>query len=371
MKKIIQKRSLILISLLSPLLLHCSIATEQDVKNLDLRLRTMDNRLLSMDRNFSDLQEQTTTRANKNSVEALQKQQASTDNTVDQLRTQLLQIKGQLEENSHHYRNLQEDTVDYRDNLSIQLHDFTEAMNTQQSGLAELQKKVIALESRMNTLADQVKSNSDVLGKLKGDIAAEASSRAAEAARKAAQAALEAEEARLAAKAAREAEEARARLNASGRIPTLSPEKAKKPGSQVSSSGNETATIALQESISPAETLYNSGLAVFKQDKYKNASQIFTEFIEKYPKDKLRANAQYWLGDCLYNQDEFELAILEYQKVIDGHAGHSKVPAALFKQGLAFEELNDKGTARLVFQKLIDQFPGSKEATSAKSKLNK
>ncbi|MDF1577356.1 MAG: hypothetical protein P1P81_02815, partial [Desulfobulbales bacterium] len=117
MKYIIKHRLLIFCLLISPLLTQC-IATQQDMKSLELRLRTVNNKMHSLERNFEDLHEETTNRANKNTVEALQKNQANSANAIDQLQIQLLQVKGQMEENSHHYLKLQEEAQDYRDNLS-------------------------------------------------------------------------------------------------------------------------------------------------------------------------------------------------------------------------------------------------------------
>ena len=63
------------------------------------------------------------------------------------------------------------------------------------------------------------------------------------------------------------------------------------------------------------------------------------------------------------------MAILEYQKVIANYPKHSKAPAALLKQGLAFEKLKDIETAKLVYYKLGHDYPDSKEAAVGRKKL--
>ena len=117
MKAFSVRRHLLLVLFLAPFLSQC-IATTQDVRTLDLRIRTLNNKLISMDRNVNDLQEDTTNRANKSSVEDLQKNLAESSNSLDGLKTQLLQLKGQLDENSHRTQKLQEDESFYRDSLS-------------------------------------------------------------------------------------------------------------------------------------------------------------------------------------------------------------------------------------------------------------
>ena len=74
-------------------------------------------------------------------------------------------------------------------------------------------------------------------------------------------------------------------------------------------------------------------------------------------------NARFWLGDCYYSQQEFELSILEYQKVIADYPNHAKAPAALLKQGLAFEKLKDNETAKIVYKKVLDELASASVCT--------
>ncbi len=63
------------------------------------------------------------------------------------------------------------------------------------------------------------------------------------------------------------------------------------------------------------------------------------------------------------------LAILEYQKVIADFPKNGKTPAALLKQGLAFEKLKDQETAKLVYLKLQADYKESEEAGAAGKRL--
>jgi TolA-binding protein len=65
------------------------------------------------------------------------------------------------------------------------------------------------------------------------------------------------------------------------------------------------------------------------------------------------------------------LAILDYQKVISNHSKDTLTSSALLKQGMAFEKLTDHETAKIIYKKLINDHPGSSEATQAKDRLNK
>ncbi|HWE23327.1 MAG TPA: hypothetical protein VG496_05245, partial [Myxococcales bacterium] len=46
------------------------------------------------------------------------------------------------------------------------------------------------------------------------------------------------------------------------------------------------------------------------------ARQLFTEFLNKFGKDELAGNAQYWLGETYYAERRWNDAIVEYRKVL-------------------------------------------------------
>jgi TolA-binding protein len=66
---------------------------------------------------------------------------------------------------------------------------------------------------------------------------------------------------------------------------------------------------------------------------------------------------------------QYEQAILAFQKVIKQYPRGNKVPNALLRQALAFDELNDKTSAKLLLRKLINQYPKTNEAKIAENKL--
>ena len=52
-------------------------------------------------------------------------------------------------------------------------------------------------------------------------------------------------------------------------------------------------------------------------------------------------------------------------------SGHDKAPAAMFKQGMAFEKLADKETAKVIYKKLTKKYGSSPEASKAQERLSK
>lgn len=93
------------------------------------------------------------------------------------------------------------------------------------------------------------------------------------------------------------------------------------------------------------------------------------DFVENNEGHDLYVNALYWIGEALYGEKNFELAILQFQDVISSHPDHSKAPDALYKQALAFNALGDTRNARATMRKLIDSYPDTERANAAERYL--
>ncbi len=118
-------------------------------------------------------------------------------------------------------------------------------------------------------------------------------------------------------------------------------------------------------------TLFDKGLALYREQKYEEACIVLREYLVKEPKGSMAPNAQFLLGNSLFEHREYEYAIIEYQKVVADYPKHDQALAALLKQGLSFERLKDNDTAKLVYQKLLEDFPKSEQARTAKRWLEK
>lgn len=93
------------------------------------------------------------------------------------------------------------------------------------------------------------------------------------------------------------------------------------------------------------------------------------DFAENNEGHDLYVNALYWIGEALYGEKNFELAILQFQDVISSHPDHSKAPDALYKQALAFNALGDTRNARATMRKLMDAYPDTDQAKAAERYL--
>lgn len=112
--------------------------------------------------------------------------------------------------------------------------------------------------------------------------------------------------------------------------------------------------------------LYERALKVLREEqKFAEGRELMSSFLKRYPEDPLAINAAYWVGEAFYAEKNYEKAILQFEDVIQKYGDHPKVAAALLKQGLAFETLGDRASARLLLQRTVERFPASQEAKKA------
>lgn len=143
--------------------------------------------------------------------------------------------------------------------------------------------------------------------------------------------------------------------------------------------GGVAAKPAAQPSAKPAaeakpqslSDIYNLAHQLRKKGSLDAARERFEEVVKKGSKSSLADNAQYWVGDILYDQKRYEEAILAFNQVVKQYPKSNKAPAALLKQGMAFRELGDKRTAKIVLNRLIKAYPDSSQADAAKKMLKK
>jgi len=120
----------------------------------------------------------------------------------------------------------------------------------------------------------------------------------------------------------------------------------------------------------PLKETFQAGLRDYNAARYDVAAGEFQDVLHYYPLDDLAGNAQFYLGEIAYRQQNYSEAIKSYNAVLEGFSGSSKAPAAQLRKGLALllEGKKDAGIHEL--RQLIQRHPQTPEAAQAKTKLN-
>ena len=110
---------------------------------------------------------------------------------------------------------------------------------------------------------------------------------------------------------------------------------------------------------------------MFTAGKYSEAAKKFKAFLNNFKDSKLRPNAYYWLGECYFKMRMYDKAIINYDEVIVKYKKNSKVPAALLKEGISFLKIGEKDGAKLIFRKIIHDYPKTRQARYARDYLKR
>ncbi len=351
--------NLLLLLSVAPFLVQC--ASQTDLEDLRYQLRIVNKKLEDM---------------KYTTVGDLQKRQAAASGQMDMLEEDILKLKGQLEETYHLNESLKEQNKELEASIS----------NVAQS---EASKREEALKQFEETQREKERRLTEALNeKLKQQ---QESVKAIQQAR-IREAELRAKEAALAAELAKtRTKSAHSNLQSSRSPKHIQPDQKKiklndaaqpASSSQANKSGQGDRTSGQQSTASqppnptananqeaPLDT-FQKAQKLYATDKFKEAYQLF-EQIAKNPSDSNSVEARFMMGECLFQQKEYDKAIMQYQNIISQHSDHAKSAQAMLKQGMAFEKLADKDTAKVIYKKLLKKYSSSPEAATAQERLSK
>ena len=118
-----------------------------------------------------------------------------------------------------------------------------------------------------------------------------------------------------------------------------------------------------------ADTLYSNGLRDITSGKYDLARGEFQDYLKYYGDTDLASNAQFYLGEIAYTQKNYELAVEEYERVLNNYPKSFKLAPARLKKGMALIELGQKNPGIKELREVVKRYPGTEEERRARAKL--
>ena len=130
---------------------------------------------------------------------------------------------------------------------------------------------------------------------------------------------------------------------------------------------------AVKEPLDPAkaEAAYQKAFKLLKDSRYDQALVAFKTFLNNFPVNAFSDNAQYWLGETNYVMQKYEVAINEYQALLNSYPDSKKVSHALLKIGYSYDELGNASDAKKTLEEVKAQYPGTTAARLANERLRK
>ncbi len=125
------------------------------------------------------------------------------------------------------------------------------------------------------------------------------------------------------------------------------------------------ATTDQEESVLSPTEVYLQAFGDYASGRYQVAVQGFQNFLQRFPNNSYASNAQYWLADAYYNQQQYNLAIAEYRKVLDNYPRAPKSPDALLRIASAHLQLGNSAEALQTIETLKRRYPENTAASKA------
>ncbi len=127
-----------------------------------------------------------------------------------------------------------------------------------------------------------------------------------------------------------------------------------------------------REKVSTAKKYFDRGAEYFKEKSFALGALEFQKVLEKHPKSKWADNAQFGLGLIYEELGDYQKAVEELGKVVTNYPKGDKASNALFGMGEIYERrLKNNSQAIDAYQKLVDDYPGSRWAPMARERIER
>jgi tol-pal system protein YbgF len=113
---------------------------------------------------------------------------------------------------------------------------------------------------------------------------------------------------------------------------------------------------ALPGDGSPTE-IFLQAFGDYASGRYQAAVRGFATFLKRFPNNSYASNAQFWLGDCYFNQQQYPQSIQEFERVLKDYPDAPKSPDALLKIAIAQLQLGATSEARQAVETLSRRYP--------------
>ena len=113
---------------------------------------------------------------------------------------------------------------------------------------------------------------------------------------------------------------------------------------------------------SDSRTDYDGAYASLLARQYERAEMGFRGFIQAHPRDRLVADATYWLGETYLQRNRPREAAEQFLKVTTDYSRSTKAPDAMLKLGMSLGAIGAKDQACATFAELERKFPSAAPA---------
>ena len=132
-------------------------------------------------------------------------------------------------------------------------------------------------------------------------------------------------------------------------------------------------TVPQQRAVRGADIAedYRQAIMQFGRGRHADARRGFEGVYEADPSGDLADNALFWIGETYFAAKDYNNAVRYYTRVVNDYSTQNKAPDALFKVAMTQERTGDLALARRTLQQVIERYPYSSTASTAKAELER
>jgi tol-pal system protein YbgF len=125
-------------------------------------------------------------------------------------------------------------------------------------------------------------------------------------------------------------------------------------------SRNPSATGAVASVAPPADTpkdTYDLAYGYVLRKDYALAEDTFQAFLKKYPTDRRAADAEFWLGESLFQRQKYDAAAQAFLDLSTKHSSHAKAPEALLRLAQSLSAMKQKEMSCATLAEIGRKYP--------------
>ena len=116
---------------------------------------------------------------------------------------------------------------------------------------------------------------------------------------------------------------------------------------------------------------YRQAIMLYGRGKHAEARNAFQSVFDADTGGDLADNAMFWIGETYFAAKDYTNAVRYYMRVVNDYPSQNKAPDALLKTALVQARTGDLALARRTLQQVIERYPYSSSASSAKAELER
>jgi tol-pal system protein YbgF len=137
----------------------------------------------------------------------------------------------------------------------------------------------------------------------------------------------------------------------------------------VAADNNLVSTVEAPLSENENEAYDKAVNLILKDRLYEQAIPEFQTFLQNFPNSSYVPNAHYWLGQLMFNKQDWVGASEQFQLLIANYPDSSKRADATLKLGITEMERSNVARAKQLWEQVVVEFPGSSSAKLAEKRL--